>query len=211
MKRSGILLVLAAALATTACNEETRTGGLTLTGSAPLRIADQEGRTVEFFTGPLKVVFDAESGRKVSVKLEQNGRAAKFTAKIPSRADWNFTVKGSDIGQPVDLASTRKVELYGPIYTRIGSGGPCGFDGTYQTEERWQSGNEDWNVAFSDAGTGQPVAAFKSRREGESYLIESRELWCRERHRHEPFPRGGRWDRASQRINNLNIDSVKFD
>lgn len=209
MKR--LSLVLAAAVVMTACGEETRTGQLTLAGSAPLRIADKNGGTVEFYTGPLKVEFDPQGGRQVAIKLDQSGRVAEFTAKVPRNADWNFSIKGSEIGQPVDLESKRKVELYGPLQRRTGTGGPCGFDGNYVTEETWQQGNEDWSVAFANAGTSQPIGSFQSRREGEWYLIERRDLWCREHHRREPFPRGGRWDRASQTLKDLQDNPVKFD
>lgn len=204
MKRSGILLVLAAALV--ACGEETRNGQLSLAGSAPLRIADQEGKTVDFYSGPLKVVFKAESRSKVTVQLEQGERAARFSAKIPGSRDWNFSIKGSEIGQPVDLESQRSVALHGPVYERTGTGGPCGFDGNYITEERWQAGTEDWKVSFTDASTAQAVGSFASRKE-DTYLIYSRNLWCRERRHHEPG-RGGRWDRVSQKVGEL---TPKFD
>lgn len=212
MNRRGIFLIFAAAVAMTACDEQVRNGQLTLDGSAPLRIADQAGGTVDFYSGPLKVEFSPEGGRTVGVKLEQGGRIARFTAKV-SRTDWNFSVKGSEIGQPVDLVSERKVELYGPIYARTGTGGPCGFNGTYVTEERWQSGNEDWSVSFADAGTAQPVGVFKSRLEGVSYLIDSRLLWCRERPQHE-FPRHERhtrFDRISTQLDGMQGAAVAFD
>lgn len=199
MKRSGLFL-LALALAATACNKEKRKGQLSLAGSSPVRIADQGGSTVDFYNGPLQVEFGAD-GRKVSVKLEQNGRVARFSAKVPQNLDWNFTARGSEIGQPVDLVSRRAVQLYGPIEERTGLGGSCGFNGSYVTEEQWRKGNEDWSVSFSDAQSSQSLGAFKSRREGESYLVASRNLWCRERRE----PGGGHWDRhaANDRWNGV--------
>lgn len=203
MKRSGLFLLIAAVFATTACNKEKRKGQLSLNGSAPVRIADQGGSTVDFYSGPLQVEFGADGSRKVSVKLEQNGRVAQFTAKVPRNLDWNFTAKGSEIGQPVDLASNRTVALYGPIEERTGTGDSCGFNGSYVTEEQWQKGNEDWSVRFDDARNSQPVAEFKSRREGESYLVASRNLWCRERRE----PGGGRWDRHAANGNWSDVGS----
>jgi hypothetical protein len=194
MKRSALILSVVAVL--TACDKETRNGQLDLNGSAPVRIADQNGGTVEFYTGPLKVEFSADSSRKVSVQLEQSGRSAKFTAKVPRNAGWNFSVKGSEIGQPVDLASARTIELYGPVEIRTGHGAPCGMNGNYLTEEKWQLGNEDWAVTFADAQSAQSLAQFKSRREGQEFLLETRNLWCRERHHGGP---GGRWDRHASR------------
>lgn len=208
MKRSRWCIALAAALV--ACGEETRNGQLTLAGSTPLRIADQDGRTVEFFTGPLKVEFGPDGSRKVKVRLEQEGRVAKFSARVAGRnADWNFTIRGSEVGQPVDFTSTRKVEYYGPREVRLGNGGPCGFNGTWVTEETWQRGNEDWRVAFADAGNGTAVGAFASRREGEYYLIEVHELWCRDHREHEP--RQPRWDRVSHSIERFQEQGVRFD
>ncbi|MBI4347770.1 MAG: hypothetical protein HY553_13015 [Elusimicrobia bacterium] len=209
MKRSRWCIALAAVLV--ACGEETRNGQLTLAGSTPLRIADQDGRTVEFFTGPLKVEFGPDGSRKVSVKLEQEGRVAKFSARVSGRnADWNFTIRGNEIGQSVDLASTRKVEYYGPRENRLGNGGSCGYNGTWVTEETWQRGNEDWKVAFTEAANGSAVGAFASRREGEYYLLEVRHLWCRER-RDFPEPRIPRWDRVSHSIERLQETGVRFD
>ncbi len=209
MKRRDLISILAAATLLAACGEETRNGQLTLAGSSPLRIADEGGKTVEFFSGPLKVEFGADGSRKFNVKLEQNGRTAKFSGKVSGILDWNFTVRGSDIGQPADFTSRRVVKLYGPVSNRWGIGGPCGFNGQWQTEETWQKGNEDWSVSFSDANTGAAVGAFASRREGQDYLIDSRNTWCRERHEHEPGH--GRWDRLSQGLGDIKPSAFKFD
>lgn len=209
MKRGKILMALAAAALMAACGEETRNGELTLSGSAPLRVADEGGATIEFYGGPLKVEFGADSGRRFTVKLEQNGRTAKFSGKAADVDDWNFTVRGRDIGQPADFISKRKVTLYGPVSRRWGFGGPCGFNGRWETEERWQKGNEDWTVAFKDAATGADIGAFASRLEGRDYLIDSRNVWCRERPEREPGR--GRWDRLSQTLSSVNPSSIKFE
>ena len=207
MNKWRIIPVLAAAVLMAACGEETRTGKLELSGSAPVRIADEGGQTVEFFSGPLKVEFGASGSRRFTVKLEQAGRTAKFSGKAPDASDWNFTVRGRDIGQPTDFASRRSVELYGPVTTTTGHGMSCGFNGTWITEEQWRKGNEDWTVAFTDAQGGQSLGSFKSRREGDSYLIASRNLWCRERPDRD---RGGRWDRLSASLTELQEKGVKF-
>lgn len=209
MKRRNILTIFAAAALLAACGEETRNGQLTLSGSAPLKIADEGGQTVEFYGGPLKVEFGADGGRKFTVKVEQNGRTAKFSGKASGIDDWNFTVRGRDIGQPADFTSKRTVTLYGQVATRWGFGGPCGFNGRWETEERWQKGNEDWGVAFKDAGTGADIGSFASRKEGQDYLIDSRNVWCRERPEHEPGH--GRWDRLSQSLSELKPAAVKFE
>ena len=207
VKRKHLLAVAAAACLLAACGEETRDGQLTLSGSAPLKIADQGGQTVEFYSGPLKVEFGADSGRKFTVKLEQNGRTAKFSGQAPDVADWNFTVRGRDIGQPADFTSKRAIALYGPIARRWGLGGPCGFNGRWETDERWQKGNEDWSVLFKDAATSADIGTFASHREGQDFLIESHNVWCRERPEHEPH---GRMERVSQSVSELKEKGVKF-
>jgi len=190
MKKRSILPLLAAAVLLAACGEETRNGQLTLSGTQPVRIIDQGGSPVDFATGPLKVTFSADNSRKFTVELEQNGRKAKFSGQVPGGTqDWNVTLKGADIGQPVDLASSRSVAYYGPVSTSWGWGGPCGFNGTWQTEESWQRGKEDWKVSFADAQTGAALGAFASQKD-DNYLIARRDVWCRERPMPEPHPRG---------------------
>ena len=207
MNRRRILPLLVLAVLTAACGEEKRDGQLTLSGSAPVRIVDQSGAAVEFVSGPLKVEFGADSGRKFTVSLDQNGRKARFSGQAPDASDWNFTVRGRDIGQPVDLASARSVTLYGPVRTQMGSGTPCGMNGMWETEEQWRSGNEDWSVAFTDAQSGAALGTFKSRRENQSYLVGTRNLWCRVRPQHEPH---GRWAEMSDKLSALQDAGVKF-
>ena len=213
MTRSRFLTIAAAALLLAACGEETRDGQLTLSGSAPLKIADEGGQIVEFYSGPIKVEFGAEFGHKFNVKLEQNGRLAKFSGKAPDVADWNFTVRGRDIGQPADFTSKRTIALYGPIATRWGMGGPCGFNGQWETEESWQKGNEDWNVSFQDAATSAAIGVFASHREGQDYLIATRNLWCRERPNPEPHipPIHRVSENVSKNISDIKAADLKFD
>lgn len=209
MIKRRFLPLLAAAALLAACGEETRNGQLTLTGSQPVRVVDQSGASVEFVAGPLKATFGAESSRKFTVELEQNGRKAKFSGKIPGGAqDWNVSIKGGDIGQPVDFASTRSVAYYGPVWTSWGMGDPCGMNGRWETEQSWQKGREDWKVAFADAATGAALGAFASTKD-QDYLLSSRNTWCRERPM--PEPRGPRWNSVSQRLDGFQLDGVKFD
>ena len=209
MNTKNILLALAAGFMMTACDHETRNGELTLSGSAPLRILDEGGKAVDFVGGAVKVEFAASSNRKFSVTMEQGDRKAKFSGKVPEGNNWSFTLRGREIGQGFDAASLRSIQLYGPISTSIGSGGSCGFDGRWVTEDQWQKGNEDWTVAFTDASSAVAVGGFKSRREGQNYLVGSRELYCREEHRRDPGH--GRWDRMSKNLSSLSDSGVKFD
>lgn len=185
MKKTSILLSLAACVFVMGCDSETREGKLQLSGSAPLRIVDEGGKTVEFVNGPLKVELSARSGNKFSVSMEQSGRKAKFGGKVSGNSDWNFTLRGKEIGQLVDITSNRKVTLYGEPRKTIGNGGSCGMNGTYVTEETWQSCDEDWKVGFSDVQLTQFVGIFESHRKGESCLVDVRNLYCRERPDHD--------------------------
>ena len=209
MKKRSIVPLLLGAVLLAACGEETRNGQLTLTGSQPVRVIDQGGAAVDFVSGPLKVTFGADGSRTFTVELEQNGRKAKFSGKVPGGTqDWNVTIKGGDIGQPVDLASRRTVAYYGPIWTSWGMGDPCGFNGRWETEESWQKGREDWKVSFADAGTGRSLGAFASQKD-QDYLLGRRNTWCRERPM--PEPRGPRWNSVAQRLDRFQLDGVRFD
>jgi hypothetical protein len=208
-----------------ACVEESRNGQLTLSGSAPVRIASQDGKTVEFYSGPLKVEFGADSGRTFTVKLEQDGRTAKFSGKVPDAGSWNFTLRGKDIGQSLDFTSRRVIQLYGPISTSLGTGDRCSLNGfkdfngsntgEWQTEDQWQNGNEDWSVTFADTNSAAAVGDFKSRREGQSYLIAFRNIWCSfrsdHRGRRRGGPRGDQWNRMHKALEDIKPAGIKFD
>jgi hypothetical protein len=205
--KKNILLGLVACVALAACEKETRKGVLELTGSQPLRVVDQEsGKAVDFVSGPLKAEFGA-NGSKFSATLEQNGRKAKFSGRIP-RDSWSFSLRGSEIKQAFDLESKRKIELYGEVRTRIGDGGPCGMNGTWMTEEKWQSCNEDWKVGFSSGG--QSIGTFASRLEAQSCLIDTRNLVCRGQHR-EPRDRPSVKNQALEKLEAQVQSGVKFD
>jgi hypothetical protein len=209
MTKKFFLPMIAAVALLAACGEETRDGQLTLSGTQPVKIIDQGGSAVEFVSGPLKVQFGADSSRKFTVQLEQADRKAKFSGQAPDAGDWNFTVLGRDIGQPVDLASARSVALYGPVSTQMGTGGFCGMNGTWETEEQWQKGNEDWTVTFADAQSGGNLGVFKSRVEGKSYLLGTRNVWCNDRPQRDPLPDRGR--HFSESLSKLQDSGVKFD
>lgn len=172
-----------------ACDKETRDGILTLAGSTPVRIVDESGKTVEFFSGSTKVEFSAGSSRKFTVTVSQGEKNAKFSGKAPSGGDnWNFTLRGREIGQPLDLTSVRTIELLGKPWRRMGRGGPCGRGGTWVTDEEYQTCNEDWKVTFADAANLQSVGAFHSRREKQQCLLNSRNLFCEGERDHDPRP-----------------------
>ncbi len=217
MKSKRSILFLAAALLA-ACGEETRKGELILAGSNPVRIIDESGAVVEFFAGPTKVEFAAGRSNKFTVTVSQgDAKKAKFSGKAPSSDDsWNFTLRGSDIGQPIDLASRRDVEYTGKPWRQIGEGGSCGW-GRWVTEEEYQNCNEDWKVGFADAATSSPLGSFHSRRERLTCHLSTRNLYCRDdgrdRYPHPPYPRGN-FSKAQESIKKLSVLSesgIRFD
>ncbi|MBI3554564.1 MAG: hypothetical protein HY077_18885 [Elusimicrobia bacterium] len=217
MKKKTSFVLCLAALIMAACGEETRNGQLTLSGAAPVRLVDESGKTVEFVAGATKVQFAAGSSGKFTVTVSQGkDKQAKFSGKAPTRdGSWNFTLKGRDIGQPVDLASLRSVDYYGRTWRSLRDGAPCGMGGRWLVEEEYQKCNEDWRVNFADAGSAQTVGSFHSRLEDQDCLLSSREIYCQGERPMPgpPFPRRN-FSSAHDSINKLDELSqtgLKFD
>ncbi|MBI5239077.1 MAG: hypothetical protein HY926_01255 [Elusimicrobia bacterium] len=218
MRRMTSILCLAAALLA-ACGEETRNGQLTLAGSNPLKLADESGKVVEFLAGPTKVVFSAESSRRFKVSVSQGqDKQATFSGQAPAGSGWNFTLRGKDIGQQVDLASDHKVEFVGRPWRTIRDGGPCGFNGRMVIEEEYQTCNEDWRVDFADSASAQPVGTFRSKRDNLTCLIYSRDLYCRDYGPNPPYPPYPHYPRrlssaedSVKKLNDLGVSGIKFD
>ena len=196
MKRlSSILCLVVVMLA--ACGEETRDGQLTLNGATPLKIADQSGKVVEFVAGPTKVEFSADSSRKFTVTVTQGqDKQAKFSGQAPASDGWNFTLRGKDIGQQVDLASS---------------------NGRMVVEETYQACNEDWRVDFADSSNSQAVGSFRSQRDNRSCLIDTHDLYCRDYGPNPPMPpipyphRLQSAEDSVKKLNDLGVDNIKFD
>lgn len=218
MNRRSILagVVFSAVFVLLGCDNETRDGELVLSGATPVRIVDEGGKTVEFVSGPVKAEFSVERDHKFTVTMTQGeNKQAKFSGRAPQDGgSWNFTLRGKEIGQPVDLASTRSLELYGKTWREIREGSFCGRNGRWLMEEEYQRCNEDWKVAFADAETSQDVGAFRSRREGLRCLLASRYIYCRE----ESFPPQpipprplSKAEDAVKTITRQAADGIKFD
>ena len=102
MNKKMILLGIAACVLTLGCDSETREGKLTLSGSAPVRIVDEGGRTVEFVSGPVKVEFGAGSGNRFTVfrshRDQQRGSHISIRPRPPLRplrASFHLCVRGA--------------------------------------------------------------------------------------------------------------------
>ncbi|MCX5796818.1 MAG: hypothetical protein NTY77_15090 [Elusimicrobia bacterium] len=217
MKRLSSILLLAVVMLA-ACGEETRDGLLTLAGSGPLKITDQSGKVVEFLAGPTKVVFSADNSRKFTVTVSQGqDKQAKFSGQAPVSDGWNFTLRGKDIGQQVDLASSRNVEFVGRTWRTMRDGMPCGFNGRMVVEDTYQACNEDWRVGFSDSLNTLPVASFRAQRNNQTCLIDSRDLYCRDygpNPYYPPIPHPHRLQSAQDsvsKLSDLGVGGIKFD
>ena len=189
MKRNilSLTLVVAAAAVLTSCNKETRNGELTLSGPAPVRFVSEGGKIVEFYAGPTKVELSGKSRDKITVEVSQGDKKkAVFSGKATGGDNWNFVLRGKDIGQLMDMTSLRRLDYKGKPWTTIGERGFCGFRGRWVVEEKLQKCDEDWSVAFSDVNTSLALGAFRSRRNDKTCLLSSRNIYCREEMR--PFP-----------------------
>lgn len=220
MKRLSYILCLSVVLVA-ACGEETRNGQLTLTGSAPLKLLDQSGKVVEFLAGPTEVTFAPEGSRKFKVTVKQGAdKQAAFSGQAPSGNGWNFTLRGQDIGQQVDMASDRKIDYVGQPWRRITEGAPCGYNGRWVVEEEYQTCNEGWRVDFTDSATYSAIGAWASQRDNLTCFLSSRNLYCRDYgpqppyHPIPPHPRPHSLEKAREtidKLNDLGADKIKFD
>jgi|CXWL01.1.fsa_nt_gi hypothetical protein len=182
------MILTVAVLALTGCNKETREGQLTLSGTAPVRFVSEGGKLVEFYAGPTKVEFSANSRDKIAVVVSQQDKKAVFSGKAPAGEDWNFVLRGKDIGQPVDMTSRRQLTYKGKPQTAIVDGGFCGSNGRWVVEEKHQACDEEWTVAFADANTSLALGNFRSFRGDRTCVLSSRNLYCRDEMRPVPVP-----------------------
>ncbi|HAH06312.1 MAG TPA: hypothetical protein DCM05_07255 [Elusimicrobia bacterium] len=202
-----------------ACGEETRDGMLTLT-AGPLKLIDQGGAVVEFLAGPTKVHFAASNKtRKFTVTVSQgDAKKATFAGQTPNYSGWDFTLRGKDIGQAVDMTSFRKVDYVGRSWTSIHEGGPCGYNGRWMVEYEYQECSETWRVDFADSSNLQAVGSFLSKREGRTCLLNERNLYCRDFGPQPPYPpiphpphHLKQAEDTIKKLDDLGIGSIKFD
>lgn len=205
------LLLLAAVAALAACDSETRKGSITLAGSSNIPLNGRNG-AAELVAGPAEVTFrKGSSSGRVVVKVRQSGREVELEA--PVSGDYrsgNFTLRGSEIGQPVDMVSARSYAITGAPqrYTTIEERGfqTCRVDVTYDPCD------ESWTVDFK-AVNGTALGTFSSRSATQCNLRQGMPYACwrdpsRDFPRHD-FPR----DRHHLLRASLDkgADKVKFD
>ncbi len=212
MNNRRVLPLIAALLTVAACDfKETRKGQITLTG-APIPVVGRAG-SAQLVAGSAEVTFKkGSSDGTIAIKVRQPGRAdVEFEAAVEKGYEsGNFTLRGSQIGQPVDMTSARAYAVTGPRqgYTTREDQGmrSCLVDVSYDPCD------ENWTVKFS-AVNGTELGSFASRtgtrcneRRGFPYACHT------EREPRVPdFPRGPRNAALLNSVSETGPTKVKFD
>jgi hypothetical protein len=153
LKKRTSLALAVACLAVAAC-KETRKGAITLAGPSNIPLIDKSGSHAELVAGPAEITIQ-KGDRKgtLAIGVKQDGRpdvniVAPFNG---NPADGNFTLRGADIGQPVDMASSRGYVITGPTvrWTEWENMG----NARCLVETSYDPCDENWTVAFSAAGS----------------------------------------------------------
>ncbi len=178
-----------------------------MTSSTGIPLSGLNG-SAELVAGKTEITFKkGKADNSINIRVRQPNRPEiELNAKVSGDyTTGNFTLKGSEIGQPVDMSSARAYAITGQTvrYTSWENQGSqeCLVDITFDPCD------ENWDVAFT--ANGKTLGSFSSR-----YALRCNEnrrtQFCRRDPTREPhFPRGG-----DRRIMQNLIDSganVKFD
>ncbi|MDE2510462.1 MAG: hypothetical protein KGL74_05015 [Elusimicrobia bacterium] len=213
MKKLSLILAAACLVAAAGCdNKETRSGNLSLSGSANVPLIDKSGTRAELTAGPTEITFQKGSQNgTIAIRVRQPNRPeVNIEAAVPGNASsGNFTLRGSEIGQPVDLVSARTYAVDGPNQ-RDTRWEDQGFE-TCLIEYTWDPCNESWTVSFRSAAG--ELGAFASRTETRCNERTS-QVMCRSNNR-EPripdFPHGGPHGRHGFDLQSVDPQTLKFD
>lgn len=206
------LPLVAVLLAVAGCDfKETRSGSISLTG-ANIPLNGKAG-AAELVAGSAEIQFKkGSSDGSIAIRVRQPNRAdIELEAKVSGDyRTGNFTLKGSEIGQPVDMTSARAYAITGsPVrYSNWEDRG----NQTCMVEITFDPCDENWTVGFSAAGA--QLGSFSSR-----YAMRCNErsytTWCRPNHQHEPripdFPRGRPRNVILENAISVDASKVKFD
>ncbi|MDX6769524.1 MAG: hypothetical protein SF051_08335 [Elusimicrobiota bacterium] len=220
MKKLPLLLTAVVVFVAAGCDfREKRDGVVTLAGSANIPLTDRSGARAELVAGPAEVTFKKGSAdNTVAIRIRQDGRPeVNFEAAVSGDyRTGNFTLRGSDIGQPVDMASARSFAITGPTrrettWTDEGNR-RCLVDYTYDPCA------EDWTVDFRTAAGS--LGSFASRKHTRCNEQRGFPHSCHYTHP-EPrlpdyprHPRGGRGFVSPASLDatlSLDAEKVKFD
>ncbi len=218
MSRRSLPLV-AVLLAVAGCDfKETRSGQITLTaGSVGIPLSGLNG-AAELVAGKTEITFKkGSSDNSINIRVRQPNRSEiELNAKVAGDyTTGNFTLKGSEIGQPVDMTSARASAITGPNqrYTQWEDQGSqtCLVDISYDPCD------ENWSVAFR-AGSGAELGFFASRTATRCNERRSTAFCRRDPNREPniPYPRGGYYHRHYRHIlfenaSEIGPSNLKFD
>ncbi|MDD5304948.1 MAG: hypothetical protein PHS14_17765 [Elusimicrobia bacterium] len=207
------LPLVAVLLAVAGCDfKETRSGQISLTaGTAGIPLNGKAGAAT-LVAGSAEVTFKkGSSDKSIALLVKQGGRPdVNLEATVAGDyASGNFTLKGSEIGQPVDMTSARAYAITG-ANQRWSNWEDQGMQ-TCMVETTFDPCDENWTLSFRSVA-GVDLGAFASR-----YATRCNErrytTWCRQNPQHEPRipdyprPRSVILDKASA----IDPANVKFD
>jgi hypothetical protein len=203
--------LIAVLLAVAACDfKETRKGQITLTG-APIPVNGRAG-SASLVAGSAEVTFKKGSSDKtIAIIVKQPGRAdVEFEAPVEKGYEsGNFTLRGSQIGQPVDMTSARGYTVTGPT-ERYVSREEHGMR-TCLVEVSYEPCSEGWTVAFSSVN-GVELGKFASTRGTRCNERRGFPYACHNDPINRPdFPRGPRNAAFINRVNDIGPANLKFD
>ncbi|UPT72703.1 MAG: hypothetical protein M0D55_12210 [Elusimicrobiota bacterium] len=203
--------LIAVLLAVAACDfKETRKGQITLTG-APIPLNGRAG-TASLVAGPAELTFKKGSSDKtIAIIVKQPGRSdVELEAPVEKGYEsGNFTLRGSQIGQPVDMTSARAWTVTGPTQryvTRDDMGNrSCMVDVSFEPCD------EGWTVTFKSVN-GVDLGAFASRTATRCNERRGMPYACHRDPMDRPdFPRGPRNASFMKGVSDIGPANLKFD
>lgn len=179
-----------------------------MTGSSGIPLAGSNG-AAELVAGKTEITFKkGSSDNSIAIRVRQPSRPEiELEAKVSGDyRTGNFTVKGSEVGQPVDMASSRAFAITGPTvrYTTWENmgGQECLVEISYQPCD------ESWNMAFS--ANGKELGSFSSRTASRCNESRRQQFCRRDPMPQPPYPRVGDHRQVLQILQDAD-GSVKFD
>jgi len=227
MIKNRFLPLAAVLLAAAGCDfKETRTGQITLTGAAGIPLNGKAGAAT-LVAGRAELTFKkGSSDKSIALRVKQSGRP-DVDLEAAVSGDYrsgNFTLRGSDIGQPVDLTSARAFAITGG--TERYSDWEDRGDQVCLVETSFDPCDENWSLSFRSVA-GVELGSFASRT-ATRCNVRSGVSYCRHNPRNDPrypgypgnypggYPRGPHGPRGPrhniyQGVSDLGPDNVKFD
>lgn len=194
--------------------KETRSGQIVLTpaGAAGIPLNGKAGAAT-LVAGSAQLTFKkGSSDKSIALLVKQNGRAdVNLEATVAGDyTSGNFTLKGSEIGQPVDMTSARAYAVTGPreSYSNWEDQG----NQTCLVTTSYDPCDENWTLSFRSVN-GVELGSFASKTGARCNEQRGFPSFCRmnPREPHIPdFPRGHR-NAVLEGASAVAPENVKFD